>query len=390
MRRRSTTRPQPNGLQRRRRRTTRSAHKNVAYHSCPFCSYTDPSERVVRAHITKADDTAHENHNAFVDRMFVQARADDDTIVEDVATSPEGGTRYVGDDSVTFVPDGVDPETQRRTAEILDAVIKAPMATQADLAEEIYGDRTQGASQISKAISRYLKMDGRADDDGEGKDDEGNDVEETGTSSGRDSRLERMEFYELTEKQRRVILAWLDDPDPDRTRAEIARAASVSSTYVPVVREDQEFLIDQLQAELDAGSLSFKTLVARAELDQPEQLALSSIEGITIKVKVRVRSTQSRFALRRRLRRLKPRPKQKPKRSPTSKRYRNRMKKEQSNRNRNWKEKPPRPPTPTPPPRRSLKLTPTLKLQSTEGAVRRRANRRQRRPPYRSKRMSKR
>jgi uncharacterized damage-inducible protein DinB len=264
--------------------------KEVAYYSCPFCSYTDPSERVVRTHMTRTDDDAHGNRNAFVDGIFVQARAADDTIVEDVKAP--GATRYTREDDngdgdgeddegeaeaeVRFLPEGVTPDSL--AAEILDAAIKSPMASYADLADEIYGDRTQ-SSHVWNTIDRYLHGETKPQMDTSDSVSKSNETS-TGTNNGgkRDSRLEAMEFYERTEKQRRTILAWLANPDPDRTRAEIAQAASVSETYVPVIQNDHDWLIEQLQAELDAGSLSFERLVANAELAEPEKLTVASTE----------------------------------------------------------------------------------------------------------------
>ena len=273
-------------------------HKDVAYYACPFCDYTDLTERVVRTHITRADDSAHQNHNAFVDQIYVQAMADDDTIVEDV--DAPGATRYTGADSdsnadsdensdeVTFLPDGVDPETESRTAEILDAAIKAPMASPADLAEEVYGDRTQ-TGHLTNMIGQYLMTSPATNIKPDTKNESRNE-RRSNIDADTDSRITATGFDDLTEKQQRVILARLDDLDPERSLASIAEAASVSASYPRPVLEDHEATIDELRTLLDAGTdgedegeedkgedLTIEALAAHVDLDQPEALTLTSI-----------------------------------------------------------------------------------------------------------------
>ena len=260
-------------------------HKDIAYYACPFCDYTDPTERVVRTHITRADDTTHQNRNAFVDQIYVQAMADDDTIVEDV--DAPGATRYTdssadGDTETTFLPAGVDPETESRTAEILDAAIKAPMASPADLAEEVYDDRTQ-TGHLTNTINEHLMTPPATTTDT--KNERTND-----SDADTESRIAATGFDDLTEKQQRVILARLDDLDPERSLASIAEAASVSSSYPRPVLEDHEATIDELRALLDADTdgedegeedkgedLTIEALAAHVDLDQPEALTLTSI-----------------------------------------------------------------------------------------------------------------
>lgn len=130
--------------------TTPDSEKPIDHYECPFCAFEDPSERVVRAHITREDDSSHKNRNAFLDTIKVQAIGTDGSVVEDVAAP--GTTRYEGESKVALVPEDVDPDS--KTGEILSEAIQNPEASVPDISEAVYGER--GNSYAYRMVDEYL------------------------------------------------------------------------------------------------------------------------------------------------------------------------------------------------------------------------------------------
>lgn len=232
---------------------TGSSTGHIEAYQCPFCDFTDSSEEVVRGHITSEDDSRHKNRNGYLDQIYVHGVDADGEVIED--REPPGRTPIGnGNDETSLIPDGVDEDSI--DADIIRTAITNPRLTYAEMARRASDDdNSVSGRRVRRVIEKHL---GAVD----------------AANGSRDERMENAGFYDATPMQRRVILSWLADPDDDRSSRDIADSASTSPRYPDQVIDRYTDTIDHLQAKLDVGSISFESLVKRADLDEPEKLTL--------------------------------------------------------------------------------------------------------------------
>lgn len=232
---------------------TGSSTGHITAYRCPFCDFSDTSEEVVRGHITTEDDSRHRNRNGYLDQIYVHGVDENGEVIEDRESPGQTPTTH-GTDETTLIPDGVDEDSIE--ADILRAAITSPGLSYAELARRACGeDISVSGGRVKRVIKKHLG----AVDAGE---------------KSHDPRMEKSGFYDATEKQRRVILSWIADPDEDRSSRDISQDASTSPRYPDQVLDRYDQTIDHLRAKLDVGSMSFDTLIKRADLDHPEKLTL--------------------------------------------------------------------------------------------------------------------
>lgn len=159
----------------------------VAYYGCPFCDYEVPvteskdAERMVRVHITRETRGKHGGKNAFQDLVHVQGYDADGNEVKQTKTTDMDS--YEGTATTELVP----ADLADREREILEAIIKNPSADAGDIAEIVYGDRSQ-TSYVNRTQRKYIK-----------------------SQQGFENNTAKEKSYDdLTEKQRAVIDATLD------------------------------------------------------------------------------------------------------------------------------------------------------------------------------------
>lgn len=219
---------------------TKPEDREIDHYECPYCEFSDVSERVVRTHITREDDSEHKNRNAFLDQLYVHAVDADGNPVEDVE-SPKT-TTYNGTENTSLIPEGVDPDS--KAAEILREAVKHPTKGASDIGEAVYGEEGHNA-YVYATISKYLTPELAEDREDSGATD-------------------RKAWSDLTDKQRSVIRAYLEDPD--RNQTELQEAANVSTGYPRTVLEKYQYVADHIQVRLQTGALSMDDLGDEATL----------------------------------------------------------------------------------------------------------------------------
>lgn len=108
----------------------------IASYSCPYCEYVKKSERVVRTHISRAEDAQHGNRNGFMPEVSIEALDKDGNVIEEVERdSAELATdsHDSGEISTSLFPDGLsDMQNQ-----ILQKAITNPSAGYQEITDDI-------------------------------------------------------------------------------------------------------------------------------------------------------------------------------------------------------------------------------------------------------------
>ena len=268
--------------------------RKPARYQCPFCSFADGSEDVVRLHVTHSTDGKHKNRNGHFDSVNVIVLDEIGDEIERVG--PDKPFRPPESITGDVLPDSCDPES--RAAEIMEAAIRKPGWGAMKIAEEVYDGDSSKNPYVYKVLGKYLRVDDEPDtepEDGETKvTDNGVELNQDGppfecvcgdefdSSSARNGHLTHCEEYKqakidevapnkpfskLTRKQQSVILARLDDPDPDRTTASIERQADVSTGYGYTILDRYDDLIEHTKRRIDAGETSLQELRDQSGLD---------------------------------------------------------------------------------------------------------------------------
>lgn len=232
---------------------------------CPFCPFEEAREEIVRAHICYETEGKHKNRNGFLDQINVQILDDDGDVIGDVdsplTTRDIGGPR-IADEPIdrSLIPDGV--REGSKAERILFEAITNPGASPSALAKRVAedpGDVTKSdASYASTVIRTHLKTPDEDDDD---------------DTDAR--RMDHKGFYDLTEKQRRIIIAKVADPSPSRSISDVQSAAGGDMAYSTTrsALKNYDNIVRHLNAKLEAGSISMDRLIESAAVDE-HQMAL--------------------------------------------------------------------------------------------------------------------
>lgn len=201
--------------------------ENVEFR-CSFCDATYSHEWLTRVHITRADDEQHKNHDGLMPETPVKV------VFEDGATK-----------SVTRNPDEIDvgtlvpadlPESmsQERKRIVLIAAANPYIDTYTQLHERVqsvFSERDLGSvsyQTVNRVVREFfLPRDGDEDT----------------------TRPARERYTDLTEKQRQIVDAYLDDPDA--SYGELAEQAGTSRSYPAQILNRYESLLEELEEARD-------------------------------------------------------------------------------------------------------------------------------------------
>jgi hypothetical protein len=112
-------------------------------YACPYCDFTEKTERAVRSHITRADDAAHEGHNGFSPSVVVE--------------SPDGEeigfttNQTIGDVSTNLISSSVPDELRR----IVAYAFQHPNASYAEVQRNAGGDHSYYI--VSSTVKEYVE-----------------------------------------------------------------------------------------------------------------------------------------------------------------------------------------------------------------------------------------
>lgn len=124
--------------------TTREVTAEIkGEYACPYCDFTEKTERAVRSHITRADDAAHEGHNGFSPSVVVE--------------SPDGEeiefttNQTIGDVTTNLISSNVPDELRR----IVAYAFQHPNASYAEVQRNAGGDHSYYV--VSNTVKEYVE-----------------------------------------------------------------------------------------------------------------------------------------------------------------------------------------------------------------------------------------
>lgn len=249
-----------------KRAATAPTQEDVAAYQCPFCGFTAPSERTVRAHITEETDGNHKNRNGYLDQIFVSALDEDGERIDTVQTEFTEQERRNGAVTTEMFPDGV-TEKQRR---ILEVAIQNPGLSNRAVVErcEERFDYSPSDGYVSRVRNDHLRSPDQ--------------------ESKRKARAK--DYDDLTDIQQAIVDEVIKFPNPTDieewpiTQTEVAeRAGTVQTNIRPTVKKYAN-LIRHRKARLDARQ---EAGIAQADDEseaepQAESEAEAEAEGITV------------------------------------------------------------------------------------------------------------
>lgn len=238
----------------------RRADKEPAAARCPFCAYTAPldegGERLVRVHITRENDAAHEHRNGFMPEVHV-AFVDENGEFIDQVSFDESEVERDGEITTEMMPS---PLTDKQEAVIRKAILNPHLGVR-EITDELEEEMGEDAPSYSYTYGTLQKFVRRPEVD-EGDDDD-----------------EFVGYDDLTNPRQRLVDEIMkipvddeDDPaDPDnwdRTLTSVHKAAGSTFTTLRNVLEDNTELVRQRYARLHSGA--FDPPGATAQDSEPE------------------------------------------------------------------------------------------------------------------------
>ncbi len=230
--------------------TTGIQSPDIAYYKCGWCGYAHAQEHTVRAHITYADAGKHEDKNAFLDTVFVQAYDEDGNLIGDMEPP---NTMSVGDITPNYFPGDVSADTT--TADILRTVLENPTKSPEEVAEAVYEEAISGNIQyVEDVLERYLSTEA-ADGPNEPpqyttetrvSDDEDHErarraLERAPSSTQVQKPSEQKVYDDLKPQQKVVINEFIRDPEQAMT--EIEDTAGISTGYGKRIIDKYEHIV---------------------------------------------------------------------------------------------------------------------------------------------------
>lgn len=192
---------------------------------CPFCDAAYDHEILTRVHITRLNDDAHRNRDGLMPETPVEVSSPEYDDLDRVTRQPEEiDLRSI---SAEQLPEDLSPREKRI---VLTAVYNPYVETYTELHDRVSGvfdERDLEPVSYNKVRETIRSFFGPFDQE----------------VNGRENAEERYE--ELTEKQRKVVDAYLEDPSA--SQSEIAERAGVSRTYPSQIFSKYDELIAELE-----------------------------------------------------------------------------------------------------------------------------------------------
>jgi hypothetical protein len=211
---------------------------------CPYCDQTYSHEWCTRIHITWCDDSTHQTHDGLMPETPVMVHGDGDS--RDVTRSPE----EIDIDSLE--PDDL-PDTLSDTQKhIVLVAMNNPYAdTYQELTErveQVFHELDRGAvsyQTVRRTMRDFFEPEEKAETNkGPADGESGTEAMAAGTEPTEEEQALK-EYRELTDKQRQVIDARLNQPDASSAR--LAELADTSRTYPYKVLERHTKLVETLE-----------------------------------------------------------------------------------------------------------------------------------------------
>lgn len=200
----------------------------ISNYRCPYCKYTDDSERWVRTHITNSTDSRHKGRHGFTPEVEVEALDPQGNVVETPAGQP-GKAEDVGEVTTSLLPEDIDDDAEI----IIRTAVENPTASIADLhrrlEEKLDEDITY--NRVHYVINNFMSK------------------PPTSSHPKTAENSEQKTFHNLTGKQKSAIVELVrqDRNDLDRNQSQIADDAGVDSSYLPSIIKDYGHVKSELQ-----------------------------------------------------------------------------------------------------------------------------------------------